>query len=161
IYDWICCLRATAALTTQSVNAHEPSHMHLVHGALAYGALPAEVVMPHADGQSHLDSTAIWPSLPLAAWQDTYTTLHMWTQIVGKIRFVLSPPVNHWWHVTLYVTSRGLTTSPIPYGNRTFTIDFDFIAHHLLITTSDGVMQTMALAPRSVADFYHELMAIL
>jgi hypothetical protein len=85
----------------------------------------------------------------------------MWTQIVGKIRLALSPPVNHWWHVTLYVTSRGLTTSPIPYGSRTFTIDFDFIDHHLLMTTSDGVMHTMALAPRSVADFYQECMALL
>ena len=117
--------------------------------------------MPHADGQSHRDRTAVWPSLPLAAWHDTYATLHMWTQIVGKIRLALSPPVNHWWHVTLYVTSRGLTTSPIPYGSRTFTIDFDFIAHRLLITTSEGATQTMALAPRSVSDFYHELMAIL
>jgi hypothetical protein len=117
--------------------------------------------MSHADGQSAPDSTALWPSLPFAAWQDTYATLHMWTQIVGKIRLALSPPVNHWWHVTLYVTSRGLTTSPIPYGSRTFTIDFDFIDHHLLVTTSDGVMQTMALAPRAVAVFYHELMALL
>src|SRR5262245_66449224 len=104
--------------------------------------------MPHTDGQSHLDSTAPWPSLPLAAWQDTYATVHMWMQIVGKIRLVCSPPVNHWWHVTLYVTSRGLTTSPMPYGSRTFTIDFDFIEHHLLITTSEGVTQTMALAPQ-------------
>jgi len=117
--------------------------------------------MPHADGQSALNSSAIWPSLPLAAWQDTYATLHMWTQIVGKIRLVCSPPVNHWWHSTLYVTSRGLTTSPIPYGSRTFTIDFDFIDHRLLITTSEGAIQAMVLAPRSVADFYHELMAIL
>ncbi len=124
----MCCLRATAVLTPQSVNARAPSHVHLVYGVLAYGALPVENVMPHADGQSHLDRTAVWPSLPLAAWHDTYATLHMWTQMVGKIRLVLSPPVNHWWHVTLYVTSRGLTTSPIPYGSRTFTIDFDFRA---------------------------------
>jgi hypothetical protein len=85
----------------------------------------------------------------------------MWTQMVGKIRLALSPPVNHWWHVTLYVTSRGLTTSPIPYGSRTFTIEFDFLAHHLRITTSEGGIHTMALAPRSVADFYHELMTLL
>jgi hypothetical protein len=117
--------------------------------------------MPHADGQSHRDRTAVWPSLPLAAWHDTYATLHMWTQIVGKIRLALSPPVNHWWHVTLYVTSRGLTTSPIPYGSRTFTMEFDFLAHHLRITTSEGGIHTMALAPRAVADFYHELMALL
>jgi len=117
--------------------------------------------MPYADGQRRRDSTALWPSLPLAAWQDTYATLHMWTQIVGKIRLVLSPPVNHWWHVTLYVTSRGLTTSPIPYGSRTFTMEFDFIDHRLRITTSEGAIATMALAPRSVADFYQECMALL
>jgi hypothetical protein len=117
--------------------------------------------MPHADGQSAGNSPDIWPSLPLEAWQDTYTTLHMWTQIVGKIRLVLSPPVNHWWHVTLYVTPRGLTTSAIPYGQRTFAIDFDFIAHRLLITTSDGATRTLTLAPRTVADFYGDLMATL
>jgi len=117
--------------------------------------------MPYADGQRRRDSTALGPSLPLAAWQDTYATLHLWTQIVGKIRLVLSPPVNHWWHVTLYVTSRGLTTSPIPYGSRTFTMEFDFIDHRLRITTSEGAIATMALAPRSVADFYQECMALL
>ncbi len=72
-----------------------------------------------------------WPSLPLEAWSDTCATLHMWTQIVGKIRLVQSPWINHSWHVTLYVTARGLTTTPIPYGNRVFQIDFDFIAHRL------------------------------
>jgi uncharacterized protein DUF5996 len=154
----MCCRRATAILTPQSVNAHALS---LVHSVLADGALPTESVMLHTDGQSHRDRTAVWPSLPLAAWHDTYATLHMWTQIVGKIRLALSPPVNHWWHVTLYVTSRGLTTSSIPYGSRTFTIAFDFLAHHLRLTTSEGGIHTMALAPRSVADFYHELMAIL
>ena len=102
-----------------------------------------------------------WPSLPLAEWKDTYATLHMWTQIVGKIRLSLCPPVNHFWHCTLYVTSRGLTTSPIPQGNRTFDIDFDFIDHLLLVKTSDGVTKTLALAPRSVADFYSELMSEL
>ena len=117
--DRMCGRRATAVLTPQSVNAHALS---LVHGVLAYGALPAESVMPHADRQRHRDNTALWPSLPFAAWHDTYATLHMWTQMVGKIRLVLSPPVNHWWHVTLYVTSRGLTTASIPYGSRTFTI---------------------------------------
>jgi hypothetical protein len=117
--------------------------------------------MPHADGQSARNNPDIWPSLPLEAWQDTYATLHMWTQIVGKIRLVLSPPVNHWWHVTLYVTPRGLTTSAIPYGQRTFAIDFDFITHRLLITTSDGATRTLTLAPHTVADFYGELMATL
>jgi hypothetical protein len=102
-----------------------------------------------------------WPSLPLEEWKDTYATLHMWTQIVGKIRLVQSPPVNHWWQVPLYVTSRGLTTSPIPYEARTFQIDFDFIDHRLLINTSDGVTKTLTLEPRSVANFYQELMATL
>ncbi|HWN97832.1 MAG TPA: DUF5996 family protein [Blastocatellia bacterium] len=104
---------------------------------------------------------AIWPSLPLAEWKDTYATLHMWTQIVGKVRLRLCPPVNHFWHCTLYVTSRGLTTSPIPFGNNIFEIDFDFVDHLLLIRTNDGAKRTLILAPRSVADFYAELMATL
>jgi hypothetical protein len=98
-----------------------------------------------------------WPSLPFQEWKDTYATLHMWTQIVGKIRLVMTPWINHSWHTTLYVTSRGLTTSPIPYGIRTFQIDFDFIDHRLLIQTSDGGVKATSLAPRSVADFYNEL----
>jgi hypothetical protein len=102
-----------------------------------------------------------WPSLPLDAWRDTYATLHMWTQIVGKVRLALSPPINHWWHVTLYVTARGLTTSPIPYGTRTFAVSFDFIDHNLLIQTSDGTSKSLGLFPRSVAEFYHEFMAAL
>jgi hypothetical protein len=85
----------------------------------------------------------------------------MWTQIVGKIRLVQTPFTNHSWHVPLYLTARGLTTSPIPYGVRTFQIDFDFIDHKLLITTSDGSVKTMDLRPRSVADFYQELFSIL
>lgn len=103
----------------------------------------------------------VWPSLPLAEWKDTYATLHMWTQIVGKVRLTLCPPVNHFWHCTLYVSSRGLTTSPIPYAHRSFEIDFDFIDHLLLIKTSEGVGRTIPLSPRSVADFYSELMSAL
>jgi len=102
-----------------------------------------------------------WPALPLDAWKDTYATLHMWTQIVGKIRMALSPFLNHWWHVTLYLNSRGLTTSPIPYGDRMFEIQFDFLDHRLAIHTSDGATRQLALAPRPVADFYKELMAAL
>ena len=102
-----------------------------------------------------------WPSLPFAEWQDTATTLHMWTQIVGKIRLTLSPWTNHSWHVTLYVTSRGLTTSPIPHGLRTFEITFDFIDHQLHIDTSDGDRRTVELKPRSVADFYRAVMRSL
>jgi hypothetical protein len=85
----------------------------------------------------------------------------MWTQIVGKVRLVLSPPVNHWWHTTLYVTARGLTTSPIPYGTRSFEVSFDFIDHNLLIQTSDGTSKALGLFPRTVAEFYHELMSAL
>jgi Family of unknown function (DUF5996) len=102
-----------------------------------------------------------WPALPLDAWRDTYATLHMWTQIVGKVRTTLSPPVNHWWHSTLYVTARGLTTSPIPYGTRTFEVSFDFIDHNLLIQTSDGMSKALGLFPRSVAEFYHEFLSAL
>jgi len=100
----------------------------------------------------------VWPSLPVKDWQDTYSTLHMWTQIVGKIRLTQTPLINHWWNTTLFVTSRGLTTSPIPYGHRTFEIDFDFIDHQLFIRTNDGALTSLALAPRPVADFYGELM---
>jgi len=103
----------------------------------------------------------MWPSLPYEEWKETYETLHMWTQIVGKIRLALSPPVNHWWQVTLYVTPRGLTTSSIPYANRTLEILFDFIDHSLAIHTSDGRARYVGLHPRSVANFYQELMATL
>ncbi|HUY75329.1 MAG TPA: DUF5996 family protein [Ktedonobacterales bacterium] len=102
-----------------------------------------------------------WPALPLAAWQDTYATLRLWTQVVGKVRLALSPRVNHWWGVTLYVTARGLTTAPMPYGGRTFEISFDFLDHLLWVRTGDGASRAMALYPRSVADFYREFMAIL
>jgi hypothetical protein len=103
----------------------------------------------------------VWPSLPYEEWKDTYETLHMWTQIVGKVRLALSPMVNHWWQVTLYVTPRGLTTSPIPYGKRTFEILFDFIDHSLAVHTGDGHIRYMGLHSRSVADFYQELMSVL
>ena len=110
---------------------------------------------------SYSDDVEVWPSLFLTEWKDTYATLHMWTQVVGKIRLVQSPMVNHWWQVPLYVTARGLTTSVMPYGTRTFEIDFDFIDHKLVINTSDGKTGTLALEPRSVADFYQETMAAL
>jgi len=103
----------------------------------------------------------LWPELPLDAWKDTYATLHMWTQIVGKIRLVQSPLVNHWWQVPLYVTPRGLTTSIVPHGTRSFEITFDFIDHKLLVQTGEGATKAIALAPRSVADFYQELMATM
>ena len=99
--------------------------------------------------------------LPFAEWQETAVTLHMWTQIVGKIRLTLSPWTNHSWHVTLYVTSRGLTTSPIPHGVSTFEIAFDFIDHQLRIEKSDGAHRTIELKPRSVAEFYRMVMEAL
>jgi len=102
-----------------------------------------------------------WPELPTAAWRDTYATLHLWTQIVGKIRLSKSPWLNHSWHVTLYVTARGLTTSPIPDGDRTFQIDFDFIDHSLRISTSDGAERQFALAGKSVASFCVAVLAEL
>jgi hypothetical protein len=102
-----------------------------------------------------------WPSLPYEAWKDTCATLHMWTQIVGKIRLVQSPWVNHSWHVPLYLTARGLTTTPIRYDPRVFQIDFDFIDHRLVIQTGDGASRSLALKPRTVADFYRELFAQL
>jgi hypothetical protein len=102
-----------------------------------------------------------WPSLPLDAWGDTYATLHLWTQIVGKIRLAHSAWINHSWHSTLYVTARGLTTSPIPYGRRTFQIDFDFISHQLMVQASDGQTANFALAPQSVAAFYRSMMGSL
>ena len=102
-----------------------------------------------------------WPSLPLAEWRDTYATLHMWLQIVGKIRLALAPPINHWWQVPLYVTARGLTTSLIPCHGRPFQIDFDFIDHRLAIDTCDGGRDGFALAACAVADFYAELMGRL
>ena len=102
-----------------------------------------------------------WPELPLEAWQDTYATLHMWTQIVGKVRLALSPRVNHWWEVPLYVNARGLTTSAIPYGNGIFEVQFDFLEHKLIIQTSWGSAKALALKPQSVADFYAEFMSAL
>ena len=102
-----------------------------------------------------------WPALPLAAWKDTYATLHMWTQIVGKVRLALTPLMNHWWNVPLYVDARGLTTSAIPYRGDVFEIRFDFIEHQLLLETNHGLLKNLPLAPRSVAAFYREFMALL
>ena len=100
-----------------------------------------------------------WPSLPLEAWSETFATLHMWLQVVGKIRLVQSPWINHSWHAAFYVTARGLTTSPIPYGARTFEADFDFIDHRLDVRSSSGGSFALALEPQSVAAFYMRLMA--
>ncbi|MFL6228655.1 MAG: DUF5996 family protein [Pyrinomonadaceae bacterium] len=104
---------------------------------------------------------ATLPALPLEAWEPTRATLHMWTQVVGKIRLAQTPVVNHWWNVPLYLTARGLTTSAMPYADRTFEIEFDFITHRLVISASDGETRTLKLEPRTVADFYRETMALL
>ena len=104
---------------------------------------------------------AAWPALPYTAWKDTCTTLQLWTQIVGKIRLMQTPWVNHSWHVVYYVTARGLSTSPIRHGARIFQIDFDFIDHRLLIQTGDGERRTLPLVPRTVADFYRAVIAAL
>src|SRR5215510_9629811 len=111
--------------------------------------------------QSNTSRIETWPSLALEAWSDTCATLHLWTQIVGKIRLSQTPWVNHSWHVTLYVTARGLTTSPIPHGTRTFQIDFDFVDHCVTVESSDGGVAAVPLKPQSVASFHRGLMAEL
>jgi hypothetical protein len=107
------------------------------------------------------DSSETWPALPLEAWRDTYTALHLRLQIVGKIRLACTPWFNHSWHATTYLTARGLTTSAIPYGTRSFEIELDFLSHELLVRASDGRMARLALAPQPIAAFYRELMAEL
>jgi hypothetical protein len=107
------------------------------------------------------DDDACWPALPYDEWKDTYATLHLWSQVVGKVALALAPPLNHCWAVALRVTPRGLTTRPLPHGTRTFTIQFDFVDHRLQIRASDGVTRTLDLEPCSVADFYHALLDAL
>ncbi|HEV2278271.1 MAG TPA: DUF5996 family protein [Acidobacteriaceae bacterium] len=108
-----------------------------------------------------IDRPECWPDLPLASWRETCDTLHMWTQIVGKVRMRLTPLVNHWWNVPLYVSARGLTTSRIPYGYRAFELRFDFLAHRLVLEESDATVKSLRLEPKTVADFYAEFMAML
>jgi hypothetical protein len=102
-----------------------------------------------------------WPALPYEAWKDTCTTLHMWTQIVGKIAVALAPPLNHSWAVTLHLSARGLSTRNLQHGERSFAIEFDFLDHQLVIATTDGDRRTLALNARSVANFHREIMATL
>src|SRR5262245_49769673 len=102
-----------------------------------------------------------WPALGYEEWRPTCATLHMWTQIVGKVRLALAPHVNHWWHVPLYVSARGLTTTAIPYGDRNFEVEFDFVDHVLAIRVSDGQLRALTLAPKSVAAFLDEFMSAL
>lgn len=105
--------------------------------------------------------TDAWPALPLEAWQDTRDTLHMWTQVVGKVRLARAPMVNHWWQVPLYVSARGLTTTAVPDGARSFEVEFDFVEHRLHVRASDGAARSLPLEPRSVADFHREFMELL
>jgi hypothetical protein len=114
-----------------------------------------------SDASQNPSSQSLWPDLPTPAWRGTYETLHLWTQIVGKIRLVRTPWLNHSWHVALYVSARGLTTSPIPDGAGTFQIDFDFIDHVVRISTSGGAKREFALAGQSVASFYAAVMSAL
>jgi hypothetical protein len=111
--------------------------------------------------QTLADRPECWPSLPLDSWKDTYATLQIWTQMVGKVRLKLTPLVNHWWNVPLYVTARGLTTSLIPYGQRAFELSFDFLKHELVLETSDGIVKRLPLGPRPVVEFYGEFMGML
>jgi uncharacterized protein DUF5996 len=106
-------------------------------------------------------AASVWPDLSYPAWRDTVATLHLWTQIVGKVRMVLSPWVNHGWHVAFYVTARGLTTSPIPVDNEILDIEFDFVRHRLMARSSRGEERTLSLEPQSVADFYRRVMDLL
>ena len=102
-----------------------------------------------------------WPALPLEAWQDTYATLHLWSQVVGKIALAQAPPVNHSWGVALHVTPRGLTTLTLPHGHRTFSIELDFVDHQLVVRTSAGAIERLPLEPRTVADFYAKVLALM
>jgi hypothetical protein len=113
------------------------------------------------EAMNPIPSPGAWPELPLSAWQETRDTLHLWTQVVGKVRLALEPMINHWWQTTLYVNARGLTTSLMPYGSRGLEMTFDFHRHVLDIRTTDGAGREVALEPRSVADFYAEVMARL
>lgn len=119
-----------------------------------------------SDARQTRDKTTImtndsWPELKYSEWKDTFATLHMWTQVVGKIRLEQTPLVNHWWNVPLYISARGMTTSAMPYDDRIFEIEFDFIDHQLLIKCSDGAEKRLVLRPQSVAAFYAEVMAAL
>jgi hypothetical protein len=108
-----------------------------------------------------MHASEIWPALPYAEWKDTYATLHMWSQVVGKVALALSPPINHCWGTAMRVTPRGISTHPLPYGRRTFTMEFDFVEHRLVILASNGETRALPLAPMTVADFYREVMVTL
>jgi uncharacterized protein DUF5996 len=116
---------------------------------------------PEARNSRALDLPLCWPALPFDSWRDTCATLHMWTQMVGKVRLALTPLVNHWWNVPLYVSARGLTTTAIPYEEGDFELEFDFLDHQLTLRRDNGVIKSLPLAPRSVADFYRAFLDLL
>jgi hypothetical protein len=128
-------------------------------------ATSVEVTTPAAENDPQAtetrDTSRVWPRLTLGEWESTYATLHRWLQIAGKTRLALAPMQNHWWQTTLYVTARGLTTSPIPYGDRVFEVDFDFLDHLVAVRTSKGETRGIPLEPHSVADFYTRYMAMM
>lgn len=117
--------------------------------------------MPQSQSNSQTDPSEVWPALPQAEWSGTCATLQLWLQIVGKVRLALMPPINHCWGVTFYPTVRGITTSPMPYGNRTLQVDFDFVDHLLVVEASATGRRTIPLKPMTVAAFYREFMAVL
>src|SRR5262245_56932947 len=112
-------------------------------------------------GMLSTPTAAAWPALPYDEWKDTYATLHMWLQVVGKIALAQSPPVNHSWGVAMHVTARGLSTHLLPHGIRTFTVKFDFVRHELVVQICDGEQRTLPLKNQSVADFYRDVMNLL
>jgi hypothetical protein len=128
------------------------SHPVVAEGVEGRSGVMERVVAQNAD---------VWPPLPLEQWKDTCGTLHMWTQIVGKIRLALTPLINHWWNVPLYVNARGLTTSPIPYSNMPFELSFDFLDHQLVLHVSGGLRKVFPLTSMSVSDFHKEVMRML
>src|ERR1700734_1197627 len=117
--------------------------------------------MPKINRNVAANADAAWPALPQAAWSDTCATLHLWMQVVGKIRMELTPPINQCWNVTLYPTARGVTTMPMWFGTLSVQIDFDFLDHMLVAETADGGRREIALKPMSVAEFYEQVMAAL
>ncbi len=176
--DWVhlrlCLTCGHVGCCDSSKNKHATKHFHAQHHPIMKSFEPGEdwrwcyvdkngslIFMATKPTKSQLPTIEAWPPLPIAEWSATRDTLHMWTQIVGKVRLALSPLTNHWWEVPLYVSARGLTTSPIPYPRGIFEVEFDFIDHVLTITTSRGEMKMMTLVPRSVARFYEEFMNVL
>ena len=119
------------------------------------------MLVPRPRGGTHVRFRSVWPKLPVAEWIDTRDTLQLMTQVVGKVRMENTPLMSHWWNVVLYVSARGLTTGLIPYGDRGFSIDFDFIDHQLVVSTTNGDRRALPLKPGPIADFYRDVMAAL